>query len=132
MMKRTILASAILVLISSLAVADAAAQTKVRVKFARGGSAATMRGSITGYRYADYVLRAKAGQTIVAKVSSAESSIEFVIFKPDMDNLDGMFSETDWSGVLPVSGNYTIRVLMPRSAARRKTTADYRLSISLK
>jgi hypothetical protein len=131
-MKKIVLLLTIALVAGSLGAVESLAQTKVRVKFARASSSATLRGSIKGYRYVDYIVGAKAGQTLSCTVNSPEASVEFVVFKPDTDNLDGMFSETDWSGALPVSGTYTIRVLLPRFAARRKTIANYRLSVSIK
>ena len=131
-MKRTILVLAVSLFAAYFCTTEASAQTKVRVKFGRGSSSLTVRGTIAGYRYVDYILGAKAGQTLTGKLTSAEPSVEFVIFKPDMDNIDEMMGDTNWSGQLPVNGNYTIRVLMPRSQARRKTTATYRLWISIR
>ncbi len=68
------------------------AQTKVNVRFARGKTTGSYNGSIRGQRYMDYVLRARAGQTlrvVLTKRSGAPvyfnvlpSGSEVAIFRP--------------------------------------------------
>ena len=106
-------------------------QTKVAVRFARGTSFATISGSVTGYKYVDYRVGARGGQTMSVRLSSASSYASFVVFDPAMQNVDGAAEQIDWSGELPSDGTYTIRVLLPRSAARRGTSARYSVRISI-
>lgn len=80
-MKRTgsmVLAWAIMILLTT---ADLAAQSRIRFK--RGSSSATVSGNIgvnrgvAGANYRSYVLRAGAGQTISATVSSRNGKVVF-------------------------------------------------------
>jgi len=111
--------------------ASVSAQTKVNVHFVRGANSTRLSGSVSGYKYVDYVVGARGGQTMSVKLESASSYASFVIFDPAMDNVDGGTEQTDWTGDLSSNGNYTIRVLLPRSAARRGVSANYSLRISI-
>ena len=112
---------------------NAAAQTKTRVNFARGASAATLKGKLKGYDYVDYAVRASAGQTLSAKISGTNRFTQFVVFDTNMENLDGGIGVADWSGELLETGDYTIRVLFPRAEARRKTAfGNFTLKISVR
>lgn len=110
---------------------DASAQTKQRVRFAPGESGANVSGSVKGYKYIDYVVGARKGQ-MMSIILTGSPSAEFAIMMPDGGNL-GMdaVQVRQWSGELPASGDYAIRVLMPRAQARRGQTASFKLSISI-
>jgi hypothetical protein len=110
---------------------EAMAQTKVRVRFAKGANSATVKGRVSGYNYVDYIVGAKAGQTMSVAAQSKSNFLQFVIFDQNMENVEGASGVTDWNGELASSGNYTIRVLLPRAEARRKGTANYNLTISI-
>ena len=113
-------------------VAGTYAQSRVNVKFARGMSSATMRGAVSGYRYVDYRVGARGGQTISVKIVTRSPYASFVIFDGRMQNIEGAAEQTDWSGTLPSDGTYIIRVLLPRSEARRKgSMANYSLHITI-
>ena len=108
-----------------------AAQTRQRVRFARGSAAASVSGSVKGYKYVDYVVGAREDQTITVNLTGS-SSAYFAILKPDGDNLGTEATQVkQWSGKLPASGDYAIRVLMPRAQARRGEIIKYRLRISI-
>ena len=129
LIKRIVLCLSLLLVVAGAA----AAQSKVRVKFAAGASAATMKGKITGYRYVDYLVGARAGQTLSVSVGSSNRFTQLVVFGPSMENLDGATGVAEWSGELPASGDYTVRVLFPRAEARRRTAvADYSLRIAVR
>lgn len=121
----------ILAMLFLFAVQDASAQARQRVRFARGASAATVSGTIKGYKYIDYLVGASEGQTLGLRLTGS-SSAEFAVFMADGGNL-GMDSAgvNEWSGELPVTEDYTIRVLMPRAQARRGETARFSLKISI-
>lgn len=126
-----VLWSAAIVLIFIYAV-GAEAQVKQRVRFDKGATAASVSGAIKGYAYRDYVVGARAGQTLSVRLSG-DSAAELAVFMPDGGNLGAdSTGVADWTGELPASGNYVIRVLMPRSAARRKgATARFTLRIEI-
>ena len=128
-MKRKIFLTIGLVLIYAF---GAYAQTKVSVRFARGTSSTTVRGAVSGYKYVDYRLGARGGQTMSVRITTASPYASFVVFDGQMQNVEGATEQTDWSGELPSEGTYTIRVLLPRSAARRGTSATYSLRISIR
>ena len=121
----------ILAFLFLFSIEDAGAQTKQRVRFARGSSSARVSGSVKGYKYIDYVVGAREGQTMTVELTGSPSA-EFAIMMPDGGNL-GMDAVQirEWSGELPASGDYAIRVLMPRAQARRGETINFRLSVSI-
>ncbi len=109
------------------------AQTRERVNFAAGTSGATVRGTIRGYAYRDYIVRASGGQRIGLKLTTANEFTVFVVFLPNGDNLEGATEMSDFNGKLPVNGDYKIRVMMMRAEARRKgSISNYQLRISIK
>jgi hypothetical protein len=122
----------ILFIISVAFTAVVSAQTKVSVKFARGLNSWTVRGSVSGYQYVDYMLDARSGQGMSVSISSSNKSAQFVIFDKNMENLEGSHGDTYWWGRLPSDGIYTVRVLLPRSDARRTgSKANYSLLIKI-
>jgi hypothetical protein len=121
----------LLVIMALVGTYSISAQTTRRVRFARGASSATVSGQVKGYDYIDYVVGAKAGQRMSVRLTGS-SVAEFVIRLPNGENL-GMEATgvREWSGELPTSGDYSIRVLMSRADARRGTTARFSLRISV-
>ena len=116
-----------------LAVQGAAAQTKTRVKFPAGTHGTTVKGTVRGYDYRDYVVGASKGQTIELSLTATGSSSVFSVFLPNKENLDLGAEQNDFTGELPVSGDYVIRVGMMRSAARRKgSVSNFTLKISIR
>ena len=113
-------------------VGSAVAQSKQRVKFSKGATSTTIKGTIRGFDYRDYLVEASAGQTINIKLNSPNTYTMFGIFRPDGENLDRAAQVADFAGKLPETGDYTIRVAMMRAEARRKgSVSDYSLTISI-
>jgi hypothetical protein len=103
-----------------------------RVMFARGTHSKTITGRIDGYQYRDYVLGAQAGQTLTAKLHSANFSANFIVYSINGRATDNIETQ-DWSAPLTEPGDYVIRVLMVRSGARRKgATANYSLFVEIR
>jgi hypothetical protein len=127
-MKKVLLALFV-VFVGSVAVVSA--QTKIPLKFPRGTHSTTVSGTVTGYRYKDYILGARAGQTMTVKAVSKHSGLEVVVFRPNGENVEGMLGETEWTGTLPDDGKYTVRVIIVRSAARRGDSAAFRLTVGI-
>jgi len=122
----------LIVSVIALAAAGVSAQTKVRVHFPRGATSTTVSGTVSGFRYIDYTAGARAGQTMSLKLTSASEDVQFVLFDPSMDNVEGVIGEVEWTGELQFDGTYSIRVLLPRSAARRPgSSARFKLSIAI-
>ena len=99
------------------------AQARVLVRFSKGHDAASAKGSIKGYTYIDYVLRATAGQHMLVELSSLNDKAQFVVRGPDNENLEYGTGVQEWSGDLQQNGEYNVRVLMSRAEARRKGAA---------
>ncbi len=112
---------------------EASAQTKSRVRFPAGTHGTSVKGTVRGYAYRDYIVGASAGQTMTVTMTASAMSTVFTIFNPDGTNLEEG-SETDsFRGELPVSGDYVVRVLMMRNEARRKgSVSNYTLKITIK
>lgn len=127
-MKKLILATSILL---SVFVISASAQIKVRVKFAKGASSATIKGFIKGYKYIDYIVKAKSGQTMTVNLTSSNESCSFVIFYSDLKNVEDATDVREFTRNVDVDDDYIVRVLLPRSAARRKESASFNLKIAI-
>jgi hypothetical protein len=54
-------------------IADSNAQTRIR--FARGRYSATVTGTLSAGYYREYVVRARAGQSLIAKVTSGTGGV---------------------------------------------------------
>lgn len=115
--------------------APSAAQDDIRterVQFARGATSATVESSIRGYDAVDYLLGASAGQYMNVSMATDNSANYFNILAPgetDVAMFIGSTSGNQYEGTLPASGDYTIRVYLMRSAARRGEVANYRLEM---
>lgn len=104
------------------------------VHFAKGASAATVKGSLKGYKIVDYRLRAKAGQTMNVTLKTSNASNYFNVLPPgssDVAIFVGSSGGNEWSGPLPEDGEYAIRVYLMRNAARRNETANYTLTVGI-
>lgn len=104
------------------------------VHFAKGASSATLRGSLKGDQTIDYKLRARAGQTMYVGLKTSNSANYFNVLPPgskDAAVFVGSTEGNDWSGTLTADGEYTIRIYLMRSAARRNATANYTLTVGI-
>jgi hypothetical protein len=110
---------------------NVSAQSKVRVRFARGTTSITLKGTVTGYKYIDYIIGAKSGQTMSVNLKSTHGGCSFVMFYSDMKNVEDATEITEITRNVDVTDNYVVRVLLPRSAARRKESASFSLKISI-
>lgn len=103
------------------------------VAFAPGTSGTTLQGSLTGDQIVDYVLGASGGQEMTVDMSTTNASGYFNIMKAGDPaaiynaSLDGLH----YSGVLPSSGDWVIRVYLMRNAARRGETTDYTIAVNI-
>ncbi len=108
-----------------------------RVQFKAGASSATITGSITGDETVDYILGARAGQTMSVTLKTSKGANSFNVLPPGSQSGSaaaigmGETSGNAWTGTLPVDGDYTVRVYLMRSAARRHETAKYTLTVGI-
>lgn len=111
--------------------AETKGQTVKRVQFAKGATSAIVKGTITGYKYIDYKVGIRAGQVLSLDLSP-QNKAELVIFMPDGDNMPDAAGIGGGTMQIDESGDYKVRVLMPRSAARRKVAAaNFTLKIEI-
>jgi hypothetical protein len=93
-----------------------------------------VKGSLKGDKTIDYKLRAKAGQTMSVALKTSNGANYFNVLPPGSTGeaiFVGSTSGNEWTGALPADGEYTVRVYLMRSAARRNETADYTLSVGI-
>lgn len=104
-----------------------------RVSFKPGSSSATLKGSLQGEQTVDYVLGAKAGQTMRVNLKTDNGANYFNVLPPGSDAAIAIGSNLGnrWAGALPADGDYTVRVYLMRSAARRNENARYTLTVGI-
>ena len=131
-MIRSSIAIAVIFAAVVLFAGETEAQVKTRLRFPAGASSTAVKGTIRGYAYRDYIVRANADQTIATSVASTNRYTILTIFRPDGDNLDGAAQMGEFSGTLPVTGDYVIRVGMMRTGARRPgAVSNFTLKVSI-
>jgi hypothetical protein len=123
------------VLAASFAWAVAATPIETRpISFAKGASSATVKGTIQGDQTIDYKLRARAGQTMRVKLVTRHGANYFNVLPPGSNDVAIFVGATDgneWTGTLPSDGEYTVRVYLMRSAARRNESSPYTLTVGV-
>lgn len=123
------------IFIQTIAAQDKPARTE-RIRFAKGASAATVSGTVRGTNYNDYIFSAREGQEVNLKITSRQSVNFTLLDKATMlsfEDADGIMpSQIDeWSGTLPKTGEYIVRVfIMPRTGPRNRT-GSFKLSVSI-
>jgi len=113
-----------------------AAQAQVRterVQFAKGASSKTISGSIKGEASVDYVVGARAGQTMTVTFKPGNASNYFNVLPPGTETalFVGSSSGNTYSGRLPADGDYRIRVYLMRNAARRNESSNYTMTVGV-
>lgn len=107
---------------------DPAGKTQ-RVRFARGRTTAVLKGTVVRGTQDRYILGARRGQTMIVHISSREKNAVFTILGPDATALPGTdegLDATDWTGELPLSGDYSIWVSPTRG------NATYTLEVTIR
>jgi hypothetical protein len=100
-----------------------------RVRFARGRTTAILKGAVVRGTQDRYILGAHAGQIMIVHMSSREKNAVLTILGPDGAALEGTdegLDATDWTGELPLSGNYSIWVSPSRG------NATYTLEVTIR
>jgi hypothetical protein len=133
--RRAFMLAAMLLAATGLA---ASAQEQARreiVRFAPGGSQAVLKGAIKGWESVDYVVAAKAGQTLSIRFRPSRSAAFFNVMPPGggealfVGQSEGQ--PNDFTTVLKLDGDYLVQVYLVRAAARRAEKATYTLRISI-
>jgi hypothetical protein len=103
----------------------------LRIEFKRGANSTTISDTISGTVQAEYVLAAKKGQRLTIHLTSVpKKSSVFDLKAPENADLGLEYDANyDFSGVLPVTGDYLIIVVRPTSSPGKST---YKLVITVK
>jgi len=97
---------------------DEATKT-VTVRFPTGATEASYTDSFSGYGYIDYVFDAKASQNLTAEITKADGNKATLTVMRNGNPVETDASEVQgWTGILPDTGRYTIRVGQTRNDAR--------------
>jgi hypothetical protein len=135
MSPRLLFLFAVVVGLAGSAAAVGAVSIEARpVKFAKGASSATIKGSIKGDKIIDYKLGARAGQTMSVTLKASNASTYFNVLPPGSNDVAvfvGSTSGNQWTGRLEADGEYTVRVYLMRSAARRNEASSYTLAVGI-
>jgi len=107
---------------------------KEPIQFAKGATQATIKGRIEGREGIDYIVRARAGQTMTVTLKANHSMAYFNVLPPgtEVAIFVGADSGARFQSELAADGDYTIRVYLMRPAARRNEAAQYTLDVSVK
>ncbi|MEO0405737.1 MAG: hypothetical protein AAF289_00140 [Cyanobacteria bacterium P01_A01_bin.135] len=105
-----------------------------RIQFEPGANSAFVEDAITGYEIVDYVLDVQEGQSANISMATDNLANYFNILAPG-ETAEALFigstSGNQYEGTLPETGDYTVRVYLMRSAARRDEVANYRLEMNI-
>jgi hypothetical protein len=114
------------------AIAQAPIRTE-RIQFARGATSAIVRGAIRGYETVDYVVGARAGQSMSVSLQTSSRSAYFNVLPPRSGEaiFNGSVTGAHFGGRLKDSGDYRVRVYLMRSAARRGERATFSLTVGV-
>lgn len=108
----------------------------IYVYFDKKTSAATYHGKVSGYGYDQYHLKAKKGQLLKIIATSDRRNSEVYLLNKELPgpvNLgsDSLSMDDNGNFVIPYSGAYQIRILQPRSFARRGEKFNYVIQMSI-
>jgi hypothetical protein len=133
MLKPAVFALAAVLAAALPAVAQDHSRTE-RIQFARGASSATLHGNIHGYDTVDYVLGARGGQTLTVRLQPTNASAYFNVTRQGAAEalFVGSTTGNQFTGRLPASGDYVVRVYLMRNAARRDEHANYTLTVGVR
>jgi hypothetical protein len=119
--------------LEAVAAPEAGANHRQTVQFAKGKSAAQVRGAVKGDGDAEYTLNARAGQTLAVSLKSPNGSLNFNITPTGaqeamfIGGTQGMHAKL----MLPADGAYVVQVYLMRNAARRHESAPYTLDMAV-
>jgi hypothetical protein len=123
----TLAASMILLISLTGAMAQKGRSIVRRVNFPRGRTTTVLKGTVKRGLSHDYLLRARAGQTMTVHLTASAAGMSLTILKPDGETW--IYDTKDWSGELPQTGTYRINVL-PDTTTERPTS--YALEVMIR
>ena len=101
---------------------------KKRIRFPKGFSGVTLKGSVIRGDRDVYFLKAGKGQQMKVSITAEEDNAVFQLYTPNGRALKGagdMDDATNWNGTLPLAGDYKIVVGGTRG------NASYSLSVEV-
>lgn len=117
---------AILLFMTAIAV-PAQSDRTMRIRFPRGRTTTVIKDAVVRGTRDRYLLRARAGQTLIVHITSLENNAVFDVYAPGGRRiLDGAEEATDWTGELPRSGDYVI------SVGGTRGNASYTLEVTVR
>lgn len=108
---------------------------KIKLKLDPKTSRIMIEDSIVGRQTLDYRVAVKEGQQMRVTLDRSAGSPYFNVMEPGEKYVaiyNGSTKGNTYEGVAAESGEYTIRVYMMRSAARRDELAAYKLEVAVK
>jgi hypothetical protein len=123
-MKKLILLA---VIVFSMCVISASAQSRVRVKFAKNMYEKTLTGSVKGSDYIDYVIRIDEYQFIQGEIKSANKNVKMTVRKTDGSEFENGVDVRLFDGESEKTGDYVFRVYVNGGA---KTPVKFSIKIS--
>lgn len=100
------------------------------LSFAPGTSAATVGGRVEGAQSRQYVLRAGAGQTMTTSIMGTSSFLQVQVVAPNGSTL--YTGSKNWSGRLPITGDYRVRVRLVPEEQKPGASGEYSLTIGVR
>lgn len=127
-------AAAALLTLTFLTATPAWAKT-IRVKFPPGRTTVVLKGRTTGGPSESggmdpitYRLRARKGQQMVLRLTSAKKNAVLGVYAPGTELIEGAQNVTAWTGTLPQTGDYEI-IVFPED---EMTDTAFTLEISIR
>jgi hypothetical protein len=130
MLKKILVLSVLMSGIFFASATNTSAQSKVVVKFAKNQYAKKLSGTVAKYAYIDYIVAVDQDQFLDVTLKSKNGSLGFVILDPRGNNVPNGTDVREYNDLTSKKGKYTVRVLLPRSAARRGERAAFTVNIS--
>lgn len=99
-----------------------------RITFAPGGVSAEVKGAASAGTVVSYVLKAQAGQTMTATLTSSTNDVFLTIYGVDDGQplVRSALGQTTWTGQLPGTQDYIIKAVQTDEAV------DYTLTVTVK
>ena len=127
------MAAALLVMLL-LPVPPARAGKEQRVRFQRGRTTAILKGKLPREtaEYDAYIVRGRAGQTLAVHLATGDKQAFVKVFAMELGPTEDMLTPEegdiiqDWSGKLPVAGDYSVQVYTDGKGG------DYTLEVTIR
>lgn len=123
-----------MIVVLGVAAGEASAQSKVNVRFKAGTTMGYYNGSVKGAKYIDYVMVAKAGQTLrvqLQKRSGSPTYFNVLRSGSEVAIADDAREVESWKGVLAENGSYVVRVYLAKADRLANRTGSYKVGFSI-